>query len=481
MKFNKLYLLVITLFTLTSCFEDRDDNGIFASEINDFVWKGMNAVYLYKDEIPDLANDRFNSDQEYADYLNSYTTPEDLFEGLIYQREIVDRFSFIYDDYIELNQLLSGTSLTNGLRFYSFAPPSNSTERILVIRQVLTGSVADVANLERGQYVIKIDDTTITSDNINDLLGATTYTLHFADYDDNGTPEYSDDIFTPNGNTQTLTKVAFTSNPVQLTDIIDVEGEKLGYILYNAFNADFNTQLNNAFADFQSNNIDHLVIDLRYNGGGSVNTARLLGSMVTGQFNGQIFSKLIYNSTLQSNNTNFEFVNSFNGSTINNLNLSKVYVLTTASTASASELIINSLRPYITVVQIGEVTVGKTQASITIYDSPDLTPTNINPNHTYVMQPLIANSINVNDTAVPGTGLIPDVTLNESVVNLGILGDVNEPLLAAAINDILGNPGRFNYQIPSVPMSKDIKYHPLEKEMYIQPNEINFEQVLNHY
>ena len=53
MKFLKVFLFAFVVGVLSvSCFEDRDDNTILASEINDFVWKGMNATYLYKDEIP---------------------------------------------------------------------------------------------------------------------------------------------------------------------------------------------------------------------------------------------------------------------------------------------------------------------------------------------------------------------------------------------------------------------------------------------
>ena len=80
------------------------------------------------------------------------------------------------------------------------------------------------------------------------------------------------------------------------------------------------------------------------------------------------------------------------GSALNSLNLSKVYVLTTDRSASASEGLINSLNPYIDVVQIGNYkTVGKTQASITIYDSEDFGREGANPNHTYAMQPLCGN------------------------------------------------------------------------------------------
>jgi C-terminal processing protease CtpA/Prc len=161
--------------------------------------------------------------------------------------------------------------------------------------------------------------------------------------------------------------------------------------------------------------------------------------MITGQFNGQVFSKLFYNEDLQSNNTDFNFTNTISGgAAINSLNLNKVYVITSSRSASASELLINSLRPYIEVVQVGDVTSGKTQASITIFDSPDLSIDDVNPSHTYAMQPLVAISVNKDEVEVPPTGIVPDISIREVPNNLGVLGDVNEPLLAAALADIEG-------------------------------------------
>ena len=72
MKSTKFLFLLFIPFIFLSCFEDDDDNGAYASEINDFIWKGMNAAYLYKADIIDLSNDRFNDSEEYASYLNSY-------------------------------------------------------------------------------------------------------------------------------------------------------------------------------------------------------------------------------------------------------------------------------------------------------------------------------------------------------------------------------------------------------------------------
>ena len=468
MKLLKLSVLFVIALSVTSCFEDRDDNAISASEINDFVWKGMNAVYLYKEEIPDLANDRFSSNEEYANYLNSFMVPETLFESLIFQRETVDRFSIIIPNYIEFEQQLAGTSKSNGLEFNFYLEPGSDTEVFGIIRLVLNNSVASNLGLQRGQVFDAVNGTPLNVNNLSDLLNQDVYTLNLATYNDNGTEGVEDDTIDATTDSVELTKQTYTENPVHLTQIIDVDGENVGYLVYNGFNSNFNTQLNAAFGEFQANNVQHLIIDLRYNPGGSVNTASLLGSMVTGQFNGDIYSKLVFNNDQQSSNTNFNFVNNFNGNSINSLNLNKVYVLTTSRSASASELVINSLSAYIDVVQIGDFTTGKTQASITIYDSPDLTPNNINPSHTYAMQPLVANSINVNDVAVPANGLAPDITLIESPRNFGTLGDVNEPLLAAAIADIQGL-GRFGiFDTPYRPIQTDINIKPVEEAMYLE-------------
>ena len=96
---------------LTSCFEDNDDNGASASEINDFVWKGMNAAYLYKQEISDLDNERFNDYDEYASYLNNYNSTEDLFESLIYERDNIDNLWLKVFSFIALFTSLSGIIL----------------------------------------------------------------------------------------------------------------------------------------------------------------------------------------------------------------------------------------------------------------------------------------------------------------------------------------------------------------------------------
>ena len=118
--------------------------------------------------------------------------------------------------------------------------------------------------------------------------------------------------------------------------------------------------------------------------------------------------------------------------------LNKVYVLTTERSASASELVINGLDPYIDVVQIGGTTTGKFQASVTLYDSPNFGRTNTNTTHTYAIQPLVLKSVNSVGVSDYINGLAPDYDTSEDYRNLGQLGDPDEPFLRLALDVILG-------------------------------------------
>lgn len=476
-NYPTLLLLIVICFTNISCFEDQDDiqNG---SSINDFVWKGMNLLYLYKDNVPNLANDAFLNPTDYNNFLNGYSNPRDLFESLIYQRESVDKYSRIFEDYIALEQQLSGVTISNGMEFKLFLQPNSNSQLIGIVTMVLPNSSANANGLKRGDIFNGINGTPLTTSNYSSLLGLNTYSLNLANYNDNDTDTLADDVIESRNESITLTKAPYTENPIFKTAIFNRGGQNVGYLMYNSFTASFDEQLNNAFATFKSNNVQQLVLDLRYNSGGSVNSALLLSSMITGQFNGEIFLTEHWNNDMQSvledkdpESLITRFVNNNRGTPLNSLNLQKVYIIALKTSASASELVINSLDPYIEVIHIGENTTGKFQASTLVYDSPDFSRQGANPSHSYAMLPLIFKSANKVGRTDYFDGLTPDIPLSENHLNLGVLGDENEPLLATALAEIQSPIAK-----PSTKPKKEISlklfetsrsFKPFFDEMYV--------------
>ena len=473
---SRCFFLYLFLFSLlfTSCFEDNDDNGALASEINDFVWKGMNAAYLYKQEIPDLDNDRFNDSEEYASYLNNYTSPENLFESLIYERDNIDKFSLIVDNYIELEQYLSGVSLSNGLNYGLVYLPNSNNEIFGYVRYVNNGSAADLANINRGDIFRSIDNIPLSIDNYSDLLSQEIYTVNFANYFNNDTEDISDDIIELNDINIELQKVPLIKNPVHHYSTLDYSGGKIGYLMYNQFVSNYDDYLKTIFSEFKSNSVDELILDLRYNPGGSINSAIVLASLITGQFENEIFNTEQWNNDIQNywiNNNPEYLINRFT-TFQSSLNLSRVYILTTRSSASASELIINCLKPYINVVQIGTPTYGKYQASVTLYDSENFSNQNVNRSHNYALQPLVLKTLNVNGVTDYYNGINPDYEYEERAFDMGQVGDLNEPMLNFTLDIIESRisldlkPELFEY------IDDNLKFDFLEREMYIDNKEI---------
>jgi carboxyl-terminal processing protease len=301
---------------------------------------------------------------------------------------------------------------------------------------VLPNTDASSKNVTRGMVFSSVNGEKLTINNYKNLLFSNTdYSINLADYN-SGNP-------ISNGTSIPLTKSEYTENPVLITKTISSGSKKIGYIMYNSFTSNFDSQLNAAFLTLKNEAITDLVIDFRYNGGGSVASALYLSSMITGQFKGQLFSKQFWNNKIKfSNPEQLEdhFTDQIDTGglqeSIHSLSLDKVHIITTGSSASASELVINGLKPYIDVITIGTKTHGKYVGSITLYDSPQLyNKEDININHNWAMQPIvleIKNKLNTNDK----DGFDADILLAEDFSDLGVLGEVSDPLLNRAITYI---------------------------------------------
>lgn len=246
--------------------------------------------------------------------------------------------------------------------------------------------------------------------------------------------------------------------------------------MYNGFYANYDTQLNNAFGALKSQGITDLVLDLRYNSGGSIQTATRLASMITGQFTGQVFAKQQWNDKIESyfaandpESLKNLFTDKMGTTAINSVGMTKIYILTSTNTASASELVINGLKPHIGVVQIGDVTKGKNVGSVTLYDSPTFGKEKRNPNHRYAMQPIVLKIVNSAGFGDYQSGLDPNFTLKETVSNLDVLGSPTEPLLSLAIGKITGT-ARMKQSTPGIQLeyfndSKSI--NGIQNQMYL--------------
>jgi len=459
-------ILLLCLFAIPFGCSDKDDQPVpSALAINDFIWKGMNLYYLWQEDVPDLADNRFANQDELNTFLTNYSNPVDLFNHLRIDTA-TDRFSVIYSDYSVLEGVLSGTTMNNGMDYALRYTDNTNTAVFGWVRYVLPNSDAAAKGVKRGDIFYAIDGVPLTGSNYRTLTASTSYTINLADYN-NGN-------ITPNGQSIALTKTNFSENPILINTVLQQGTHKIGYLMYNGFYASYDSQLNAAFGELASQNITDLVLDLRYNSGGSINSATKLASMITGQFTGDLFAKQQWNAKAQafyesSNPTALE--NRFVGG-LNSLNLNKVYILTTNGTASASELVINCLKPYINVVQIGDVTLGKNVGSITLYDSPTfVSKSGINPSHKYAMQPIVLKIVNKDGFGDYTTGILPTTPLPEQLGDLGVLGQEDELLLGAAITQITANgktvPQSFGPVVRDIVDAKSI--NPLRTEMYLDP------------
>jgi C-terminal processing protease CtpA/Prc len=489
----KKFLGLLLIAFVLSCSDKDDDAFVYPKEstVQNFMWQGLNQWYFWQADAPNLGDNRFANNDDYIAYLESYTDPEEFFYQTCYKHtkvvgssSAIDRFSFVEDDYETLVNSLSGVSKSNGLEF-GLARNEGSTDLFGYVRYIIPNSNASTKDIARGDIFTRVNGVQLTDANYISLLfgNSDTYTLGMADI--------SGTVVTDNDREVTLTKAeGLQENPILVAKTVEVNGTKIAYLMYNGFTSDYNEQLNTVFGQFKTAGATELVLDLRYNPGGSVNSSRLLASMVYGTNTSELYVRQRWNDKIQSmlNKEQLEdyFANKTDlGSALNSLNLSKVYVLATGSSASASELVMNGLAPYVNVFHIGETTRGKNEFSVTMVDDEDNDyiyrsdrENKINPSNRWAMQPLMGRNENSDGFYDYTSGLAPDVVLAEDLADLGTLGDVNEPLFARAIQEITGVSAKkdFSVKMPVNEVSNSKMFTAIKDNMYLdKPIDITFQ------
>ena len=376
-----LFAAIFSVSMLGSCKKDKSAPIDTPSKIGsrddltkDSIFLYAKETYLWYDALPDyktfMPRLTANVDSTVSKLTQYKLNPKYSLSDTYNRNKYLDKYSFIDEGGIA--EELGGTGGDFG-----FSILYNS-ENDLRIKYVYESSPAGLKGLKRGYQITKLNgrtDLSYNQTNVNFIVGVILAGT-------NSSIEMT--VKAPDGSTQNviLTKGNYTINPVLYRDVFTVAGgKKVGYLVFNSFTTNASTQLQEAFQFISANNATELIVDLRYNGGGSVATAEeLINYIAPASQNNNVMYTTSYNQLMQSGQAailknqkfryngqlvsfyDIDFSPSANQSTfakIGNLNLNKVYFIVTGSTASASELVINSLKPVIPVQLIGKRTYGK--------------------------------------------------------------------------------------------------------------------------
>jgi len=424
-----LVMAVITLSTIPACEKEPDNGSDLPKEtliLNNWIWEGMNEVYLWETHIPDI-NWRQEED------------PSAFFYKLLYED---DRNSWIVDDYEELAAMFDGVETSTGMS----SDPREYTENQVVyyVEYVTPGSPAADSDIRRGDIIYTIDGNILTKDNYRNLYYQTTATFGFADWDGSA--------MVPNGTEISLTAIELNQNPVIYDTVIDYEGYKIGYFVYTQFTTgqqgEWLDELNRVLEDYNSAGVSDVVLDLRYNPGGSLDLSAYIAASlapVSAMEDSAVFVELVWNDLYNNywagadldqdgkadGQDSYQLRIRLPQSDLN-LNLSTVYFLTADGTASASESLMAGLYPYMDVVQIGETSYGKCYASITVDDWEEPR------RHNWAMQPIVIKYSNAEGFTDFVNGIAPDHLVYDNLLYAKPFGSLEDPLLAKALEEISG-------------------------------------------
>nr|WP_320058276.1 S41 family peptidase [uncultured Bacteroides sp.] len=425
-----LLLLTVLLIGNASCKDDDNDDSpeviIDPTEeggVSAWIESTMREHYLWYADMPAQSK------------LNFKATPEAFFSSLLSTNDGDEDSNgkHYYYSYIEstapITKAISNLEQSYGFEFNLY--PIGDSHYAAHLLYVAPNTPADEAKLKRGDWIVKMNTDFITISNYKKLYGSNAMELTTAKYINGG-------LVTQAGKTQLGAARKIEDDPVHYHDIIPWNGKKVGYLVYNHFTAgqtDKDTKYDKELLTLSNTfrGVDEFVLDLRYNNGGLLTCAQLLSTILApADALGKIFCTLQYNDKQRRKSDAFTFDPSILNGGIN-LNLKRIFILVTAESASASELVINCLKPYMEVVVIGETTEGKNVGSVSYTDDK----------YPWHLQPIVCKLYNASGKSEYGkVGFIPDYKRDEAETLDKFLpfGDTNELLLSTALGLIGGTP-----------------------------------------
>lgn len=424
----------------------KDDQALYF--INEFAFNMVSTYYLWNNEIKDdLSKWTYNAE------------PISKVREIRYKDKDgseIDRWTQMTSDYETFQGSVSGNTKSTGLDFVLYYADASKQNVVLVVTYTHPGSPAALAGLKRGDKIVALNDKTMTPDNYKALISSTIL--------GGGTTV----LTMEDGKEISLASKQMYMEPVNTYKVIVKDDRRIGYLHYTSFTLKSCEKLVEVFKEFRASGITELVLDLRYNSGGYSLTSELLASMIVPMKevnNNSVFQRDIYNSILTDAwgeekalfRTEFEISEDDSKYTVStagaNPNISKLHVITTGKTASASESTVCGLLPYMNLDLIGERSGGKFCGGF-IVDGPTWfgwVKDDIGKEHynngvestsnwgIYVMVSRYADKDGV--TASMPNGIAPDLEIGDNPLDGYQLGDENETMLAVAISGKLPEEG----------------------------------------
>jgi carboxyl-terminal processing protease len=423
---KKLFsILILAAVVLTSCKKEvAPATDPAAESARDALYSLMNEWYFWYKNIPTVT-------------LKDYKDPYELMNALRYKT--LDRWSFV-SDFDAFVASMQGTFVGHGIRFGYDA--KNNNVRIVMIykNSPLYTNGSGGPGVRRGWIVKKLNGQDLApifaAGNMtayNNLIGTSTAGIS------------NTFVFqTPRGNdtTAVTSKQSFQVNSVLLYDTIRLKTGLAAHLVFNEFIEPSSDELKIAFSFFKAQNVKDLILDMRYNTGGILDVATQLASYIAGaaKFSTPFVSSSFNDKKATGNNATTNFT-----SVLYPLNLNRLVVITTRETASASEEVINGLKPHLTVTTIGDTTNGK-PTGMNVWQTND---------KKYIFAPVTFELVNSSGQGNFYQGFAPAKYVSDDISH--DFNDKNESCYKEAIyfmeNGTVSSKGAYIYQ-PSIQYSE---------------------------
>lgn len=415
-RFQNTFFIIIALFLAGCRKEDKGPENVL-KPVNQWILDSMRTYYYWSSQIPAAPADQADANAFFNSLLAS-----------------ADRFSYIEN--ISQSDVEYSSYSWYGFEYALVNVQGGMLGVITLV--VPDGPAQKQTKLERGLGFTEVNGVALnagTLESVKKILregkGVTLKTVRI-----------EGGILKENGDMRVVYE-GFMEQPVYMTRVFANGNKKAGYIFYNAFKGRFDRRMLDSLNKLKSAGVTEWIIDVRYNPGGDVASAAKIAAVFTRVTADEVFS--IY----EANSHGGRFVNSFQ-KTMNENNYQpnafeevvsgrvapdKVVVLTSGATASAAELLVNNLRPYVQVIQIGGVTMGKDMGGFPVYGQGNAV------SESYILHPLVFKLFNAKGVGNYAGGLTPDYAVDElQALPLKAFGDPEDPLLKKALELTVGLP-----------------------------------------